>query len=205
MSSVEEKINIFRQELQQQVDLDRLEKINKVKEQSELEIRNAEISLKRQEKQIEDRFKKLQERNTNKILSDARNQAQDIILKTRRDIHDGFRKNIVVAIKEFLEDSRYQDYIERCLDDLKTQVPEPQELVLYANESDIDKIRPLAKKALEEYEITYRELPETEIGGLIARDHDERISYDYSVRSLLNENDYNISSILRKAMIKEKN
>lgn len=205
MSSVEEKINIFRQELQQQVDLDRYEKINKVREQSELEIRNAEISLKRQEKQIEDRFEKLEERNVNKILSDARNQAQDMVLKTRREIHDGFRKDITVAIKEFLKDPRYIEYIQRSLNDLKTKIPEPQELILFVNQDESDKVKPLVNTVFDGYGITFRDLPEVEIGGIIIRDHDERISYDYSIRSLLNENDHNVSSILRNAMIKERN
>lgn len=200
MPSIERKINIFKQELLQKIAKDREEKVSRAQEQADQEIKNADILLNRQKDQIIERYDKLEQRNVNKILSEGSSKAQDLVLDTKKKIRDDFKRTLLNRAKAFLKDNKYQDYLESCVIDIKNQIPQPESLILFSNDSDLQLIKQLKDKYLPDYQIEYKVLPEQEIGGIVIRDQDERTSFDYSIRNRIDENSHQTELLLMQSL-----
>lgn len=204
MVSVEEKINIFENELQSEVDELRSKEIKKAVEEANLREARARLDIEKREKAIKDRYKKLENRNIVRIVAEGKTQARDVILLTKDQIRKNFIKVIQKDAKKYLNSEKYKNYLIKSLEDAQEHLQGSKSLVLYFKESgDIDKN--FFSDRLKNFELEFRELPEEDLGGFIIEDKEGRVNYDYSLYTLIDENTEQIDFYLEKIVDGELN
>ncbi len=204
MVSVEDKINIFQNELQSQVDQLKAEEIKKATEEAQIREARARLDIENREKAIKNRYKKLEDRNIVRIIAEGKTQARDVILLTKDQIRKNFIKVIQKDTKKYLTSPKYRNYLEKSLEDVRDHLDGSKSLILYIKEAgDINKR--FFDDRLEGFEIEYRQLPEEDLGGFIVEDKDGRVNYDYSLYSLIDDNTEKIDFYLEKLVDGELN
>lgn len=188
MVSVEEKVLIFSEELNSQVEKAKKEKLNLAFEEAKaLEIL-ADQQIKEQNQLIKERYEKQENKAVSKLIAEGKNESRDLLLKTRKEINQNFYELLLEKINEFLNSMLYEDYVYNSLKEFRENFNNPQEIKFYINTNEIKKFDYIIKNILADYDINFLELPKKNIGGFIIQDKDDRVNYDFSLSELISEN-----------------
>lgn len=200
MISVEEKLNVYKNYLLRQTQTERKEQLEAAQKAAEEELNAAAIRLAEQKKAVEDRYIRMENRNAVKTVSEGKTYAKDRLLKQQKEIREDFNQEILTTLKSYLGTDLYKAYLAKCIKELTGAFKEPQPLILYINKDEKAEFDALLKTYLNGYPCTYRELPARDIGGFIARDQQERVSYDFSLLNLVQEHEAQIGLMLNQAL-----
>lgn len=188
MISVQEKINIFRDELLTELEKYKNDQINEVRTQTVEDKNLAEVRIQEESQKIINHYTKLEEKDIAKILSEGKNESKEIILKTRNSIRKDFEELILSKIQKDLANKKYQDFLIKSISELKSLFPKPQPLKIYINEEDQNQLKNYLLNNFSDYEVEFLPFDQKHIGGFILHDKDDRISFDFTIEDLITEN-----------------
>ncbi len=189
MISVEDKIDIFKQELTSQLAAFKKESMEKAEETNKLLEEKADVSIKQQNDNIKRRFNRLENRDVSRILAEGKNEARDIILNTKKEIRTDFYESLLKRVNEIIKTDSYKNYFRKNLEEVRSLLKGSDIITLFINESEQAMFNSLINEILSDFKIRYETLPEKNIGGFLVHDQNDRVSYDYSLENLINESD----------------
>ncbi len=200
MISVQEKLNVFRQYLLRKTKEDEKQVLDASKEKATEEIHASDLKLAEEKKAIEERYGRLEVRDTNKIIAEGNTYAKNAKLNVQRKIEAEFEECVRKTAAGYLSSDLYKEYLKKCVKDLANDVKQPQLLHVYISDSDKALFEADAAPVLKGFRFDYMPLPAQAIGGFTVRDQNERVSLDYSLGNLITENKKLIGVELHEAM-----
>ena len=187
MISVEDKIDIFEQELTAQLNEQKEKVLTEAKEPCEEKEAKADLRIKKQNQSIKERYARMTKRNTTKIIAEGQTEAKEMILATKKEIRAEFFEALVQKIDKLIQTKAYQNYFQNNLKEIKNLLKDSEEIKLYINEDEYELFKESIEEILSDFKIIRKELPEKSIGGFLVHDFDDRVSYDFSLENLINE------------------
>lgn len=187
MSSIQEKIDIFRSNCYEMAvnDANELsasieEKINKnIKDEIEVYEQEASIKCEKKTRKLEQKY--------NCQIFDEQNIARHAIIDAENAIKDDLRETVTHRIKEFVDSEEYKDFL---INNIKTSLRK-----LKINEGNIIRIGVTIndftkyKAEIEEkFNAKVEEISNKNIGGSICVNEDKNISINNTLKTLIEEN-----------------
>lgn len=200
MISVQEKLSVFSQYLLEKQRKAGKETIDNAKAERDRLLAESAERIKCEVNSAEERSYRVIFRDQNKIVAQGKSTAKNSYLAERTEIYDDFMETILEESKAYLGTALYQDYLRKCIAKIPGILPETKEIIIYVGEADAAFVKKEAAAVLGDYTIEYRPTDETIIGGIIARDRDERVNADFTLRNLISENKKLIGMRFSKTM-----
>lgn len=197
MITVEDKLDIFRkvvykeEENKFQIALDELKKEN----ESLLEQKKKELEAQRDE--IIKRKLAMAEREINEKISEEKTKVKEQVLKMREEILQDFIQSLYLKASAFTKTSEYGQYLFDKLDKAILEFGDMY-LTIYVRESD----KEIVKKHLEDTysnrfdKFNIETMPSNLIGGFLIEDKEKTFLVDYSLKTLIDDNEYEIGNKL---------
>lgn len=197
MITVEDKLDIFRkvvykeEESKFQIALDELKKEN----ESLLEQKKKELEAQRDE--IIKRKLAMAEREINEKISEEKTKVKEQVLKMREEILQDFIQSLYLKASAFTKTSEYGQYLFDKVDKAILEFGDMY-FTIYVRESD----KEIVKKHLEETyanrfdKFNIETMPSNLIGGFLIEDKEKTFLVDYSLKTLIDDNEYEIGNKL---------
>lgn len=205
MISIEEKINIFRQEIQATIDKRRQEEISKAREEAAQRIKKSDIKLEEDLEQIKKKYDRLESRRINKILNESTSTSKEILQNLHKEVKENFFETVIKEACSYLNSDEYKKYYVKSLKELEPLVDGTGSIKFYTLKQDEDKFKSIILEMLEGVEIDFKELDPKDIGGFSVVDSEERFKYDFTLLDLLDENRKKIDFYLKEALKEDNN
>lgn len=205
MISIEEKINIFRQEIQATIDKRRQEEISKAREEAAQRIKKSDIKLEEDLEQIKKKYDRLESRRINKILNESTSTSKEILQNLHKEVKENFFETVIKEAGSYLNSDEYKKYYVKSLKELEPLVDGTGSIKFYTLKQDEDKFKSIILEMLEGVEIDFKELDPKDIGGFSVVDSEERFKYDFTLLDLLDENRKKIDFYLKEALKEDNN
>lgn len=203
MISVEEKLGVFKQYLLKKQREWGKETINAARQETaELEKALA-AKIKEDKHSIEERNYHVIFRDRNKIIAQGKNAAKTAELEERNRILSDFGQTILETAKDYVGSDVYKAYLEKCVANIPNILGNRKEIRIFVNDGDMAVVKKAAATTLSDYTIEYDALPAGTIGGIVARDKDNRINCDYTVENLILSNKKIVGMRLNEVMEKQ--
>lgn len=200
MISIQEKINVFRQELLLNVNKQREREITHAKEKVEEKIKVSQDLLDIEINKIQDRYQRLESRNVSKIVSEGKNKSRDLTLKIRNQISSDFFETVLEEAYKFLDSKEYRDYFVTSLKELKGDLDDTKSIIFQITDSDKKRFGKDITETLKDIDIQFETLDPEDIGGFIVYDDKKTYRFDFSLLNFFNENKQQIEYLLFKEM-----
>lgn len=203
MISVEEKLRVFSQHLlnkEQTWGNDTMNEVNK--KQKEL-LENSAQKIKKEKRAIEERSYHTIFRDKNKVIAEGKNKAKSLGLEEKNRILIDFNQTVLAHAEKFLTKDVYENYLNECVEGIPQLFGDKKELIVFVNNKDLDQVKVVFNKKLEDYSVEYREELKNCIGGMTVEDSESRIYCDFTVENLLKTNYKLIGMTLNEFMEKQ--
>ena len=203
MISVEEKLGVFKQYLLKKQREWGKETINAARQETaELEKALA-AKIKEDKHSIEERNYHVIFRDRNKIIAQGKNAAKTAELEERNRILSDFGQTIFETAKDYVGSDVYKAYLEKCVANIPNILGNRKEIRIFVNDGDMAVVKKAAATTLSDYTIEYDAFHAGTIGGIVARDKDNRINCDYTVENLILSNKKIVGMRLNEVMEKQ--
>ncbi|TJX14914.1 hypothetical protein E9840_04220 [Tissierella creatinini] len=205
MITVEEKLDMFRKIIYEDVEEEFIRRIEEIDIRNKGIIESKRVELKKAKEDLIRKEKTNAMIRRNELIAKRSQENNEKILQKRQEIFKDFLISLTKKAIAFCHSDSYKDYFLNQLKDRLDGI-EDYEIVLniskddYLNLShDISKIGKLKNKELIIEAIANEDI----IGGFIISDKDKSYNYNYSIKSMIEENEYEIGRNLFLALEKK--
>lgn len=192
---------------------DKLEIFNKLvyKEEEERCIREMEALDKRIETTLEEKKLELEKKTEafitrknilaniqkNEMISQANENKKTNVLKTRESFLNDLMKSLEIKTKQFVQSNDYKPYLIKKISKVLNGLEE-EKIILLLNKEDIGLIQESIPILQEQFKksISIEASKKDVIGGFMILDCDKTYNLDYSFKTIIEENRYEIGKTL---------
>ncbi len=198
MISVEEKIQIFKQEIKDRFYDRKEKKLEEVRRELESEKAKEERYVDGELTRLKSRYEKLENRNVTKILNEARNQAKELSLILDNDLYRDFMTSLKDSLKKQLGSDAYRDFYARSVDQVRPYFELYPDFIVSTNRKDKKLFLDLS--GLDPKRVRFEDLKKDNIGGFILMDGERKVRFDLTLLELIEENQRQIGFELNKKL-----
>jgi len=202
MITVEEKINMFRKLVYKDEEEKLINEIKLINDKNDAIIEDKKAELKKKKNKLIEKERLNAKIQYNEMKSREAQENNGILLTKRQEMLSDLIYSLKLKAKEFCKSSMYKDYL---LDKLSNVIKDLNDKELIITLSVADKeifernILELANNNNKDIIIETIENSDM-IGGFILSDKDRTYNYDNSIRSIIEENNYEIGKKLFLAL-----
>jgi vacuolar-type H+-ATPase subunit E/Vma4 len=204
MITVEDKLDIFRKVVYKEEEMKFQEELEKSKKENENLLEQKKKELEAQRDEIIKRKLAIAEREINEKISEEKRKVKEKILKMKAEILKDFIQSLYVKASEFTNTSEYKQYLFNKLDKAILEFGDLN-FNIYVKESDKDMVKEHLEKNYSERVDKFKilTLPSNLLGGFLIEDQEKTFLIDHSLKTLIDDNEYEIGnklfSLLEKA------
>lgn len=197
MITVEDKLDIFRKVVYKEEEKKFQKALEELKKENDNLLEKKKKELEAQRDEIIKRKLALAEREINEKISEEKTKVKEKVLKMRAEILQDFIESLYLKASEFTKTSEYRQYLFDKLDKAILELGD-MNFNIYVRESDKDIVN---KHLAETYKNRFDKfnietMPSNLIGGFLIEDQEKTFLIDYSLKTLIDDNEYEIGNKL---------
>jgi len=197
MITVEDKLDIFRKVVYKEEEKKFQKALEELKKENDNLLEKKKKELEAQRDEIIKRKLALAEREINEKISEEKTKVKEKVLKMRAEILQDFLESLYLKASEFTKTSEYRQYLFDKLDKAILELGD-MNFNIYVRESDKDIVN---KHLAETYKNRFDKfnietMPSNLIGGFLIEDQEKTFLIDYSLKTLIDDNEYEIGNKL---------
>lgn len=200
MVTIEEKLNLFGKILYDKINSKVNDKLAKVKEEEENEIKKEEKLVEAYREKITKEIYKKHKENYEKVIFEAKFQAEQKLINLRKDFMnetvDGIKSNLL----NFINSKDYDEYIFSNINNTLKGIKDESSLIIYFNNEDLKRFKDILENGGLPKNVKVSTSSKNILGGYILEDENMRFridcSLDGSIEECLEEVGIKITEIL---------
>ena len=200
MISVEQKLSVFTQYLLKKQKDSGKEIIDSAKEKRDQMVKTSEEKIKKEKHNIEERNYQVIFRDKNKIIAQGKNVAKNAFLEQHNTLFEDFKQTIWKVADTYVGTDDYNHYLEKCVKKIPDTFDSCKDIIIFSTSKDQKVVQNLILQYLSDYNVTYKEIDDELVGGIIIRDAENRINCDFSIANLIRDNSKFIGMKLNEIM-----
>lgn len=197
MITVEDKLDIFRKVVYKEEEKKFQKALEELKKENENLLEQKKKELEAQRDEIIKRKLAIAEREINEKISEEKTKVKEKVLKMRAEILQDFIQSLYEKASEFTKTSEYKQYLFGKLDKAILELGDLN-FNIYVKESDKDMVKEHLEKNYAEriHKFNIETLPSNLLGGFLIEDQEKTFLIDYSLKTLIDDNEYEIGNKL---------
>ncbi len=203
MITVNDKLRLFKKEIIDNKEKEYQERIKELDIKLEEDFISHKEELNKERKDYEESLLYEVKLERKKRLSEAHNKKRKAILKKRKEMIDSLVEGVIDYTKEFVKTDEYYDYLKWVIYSNISEIASLGSFNIYINEKDYLKKEEIIK-ILKENHLNFIDVKKEEIiGGFIFVSEDNKLKLDFSLDSIIEDEDIYIGNLIYNMLLEE--
>ena len=197
MITVEDKLEIFNKLVYKAEEEKCIREMEALEKRIETTLEEKKLELEKKAEAFIKRKNILANIQKNEMISQANENKKTNVLKSRESFLNDFIKNLEIKTKQFVQSNDYKPYLIKKISKVLNGLEEDK-VILLLNEEDIGLIQESIPILQEQFKksISIEASKKNVIGGFMILDGDKTYNLDYSFKTIIEENRYEIGKTL---------
>ena len=197
MITVEDKLEIFNKLVYKAEEEKCIREMEALEKRIETTLEEKKLELEKKAEAFIKRKNILANIQKNEMISQANENKKTNVLKTRESFLNDLMKSLEIKTKQFVQSNDYKPYLIKKISKVLNGLEEDK-VILLLNEEDIGLIQESIPILQEQFKksISIEASKKNVIGGFMILDGDKTYNLDYSFKTIIEENRYEIGKTL---------